>query len=215
MSKKYTTYFHIIILIFLISICIWDRIINIPKFPFNFFYVTQIDLYINIIYYILIIIVDFNNLNPKLHYQKFFNFNFSLSFLVTIMFWGMLFIDKRTLYKRGIHIPFSLTFCLHGGVFIINICEQLFFCQRRNPKYCSIKLYFIITLIYTFTIKLLYDLFEIKTYPFAFKSIKLMIGINFIGFITCVIGHYIYKFLSKQKKSLNEKEEELVSTEIS
>ena len=131
------------------------------------------------------------------------------------MFWGMLFIDKRTLYKRGIHIPFSLTFCLHGGVFIINICEQLFFCQRRNPKYCSIKLYFIITLIYTFTIKLLYDLFEIKTYPFAFKSIKLMIGINFIGFITCVIGHYIYKFLSKQKKSLNEKEEELVSTEIS
>lgn len=215
MSKKYTTYFHIIILIFLISICIWDRIINIPKFPFNFFYVTQIDLYINIIYYILIIIVDFNNLNPKLHYQKFFNFNFSLSFLVTIMFWGMLIIDKRTLYKRGIHIPFSLTFCLHGGVFIINICEQLFFCQRRNPKYCSIKLYFIITLIYTFTIKLLYDLFEIKTYPFAFKSIKLMIGINFIGFITCVIGHYIYKFLSKQKKSLNEKEEELVSTEIS
>ena len=215
MSKKYTTYFHIIILIFLISICIWDRIINIPKFPFNFFYVTQIDLYINIIYYILIIIVDFNNLNPKLHYQKFFNFNFSLSFLVTIMFWGMLFIDKRTLYKRGIHIPFSLIFCLHGGVFIINICEQLFFCQRRNPKYCSIKLYFIITLIYTFTIKLLYDLFEINTYPFAFKSIKLMIGINFIGFITCVIGHYIYKFLSKQKKSLNEKEEELVSTEIS
>jgi len=215
MSKKYTTYFHIIILIFLISICIWDRIINIPKFPFNFFYVTQIDLYINIIYYILIIIVDFNNLNPKLHYQKFFNFNFSLSFLVTIMFWGMLIIDKRTLYKRGIHIPFSLIFCLHGGVFIINICEQLFFCQRRNPKYCSIKLYFIITLIYTFTIKLLYDLFEIKTYPFAFKSIKLMIGINFIGFITCVIGHYIYKFLSKQKKSLNEKEEELVSTEIS
>ena len=215
MSKKYTTYFHIIILIFLISICIWDRIINIPKFPFNFFYVTQIDLYINIIYYILIIIVDFNNLNPKLHYQKFFNFNFSLSFLVTIMFWGMLIIDKRTLYKRGIHIPFSLIFCLHGGVFIINICEQLFFCQRRNPKYCSIKLYFIITLIYTFTIKLLYDLFEIKTYPFAFKSIKLMIGINFIGFMTCVIGHYIYKFLSKQKKSLNEKEEELVSTEIS
>ena len=131
------------------------------------------------------------------------------------MFWGMLFIDKRTLYKRGIHIPFSLIFCLHGGVFIINICEQLFFCQRRNPKYCSIKLYFIITLIYTFTIKLLYDLFEIKTYPFAFKSIKLMIGINFIGFITCVIGHYIYKFLSKQKKSLNKKEEELVSTEIS
>ena len=215
MSKKYTTYFHIIILIFLISICIWDRIINIPKFPFNFFYVTQIDLYINIIYYILIIIVDFNNLNPKLHYQKFFNFNFSLSFLVTIMFWGMLFIDKRTLYKRGIHIPFSLIFCLHGGVFIINICEQLFFCQRRNPKYCSIKLYFIINLIYKFIIKLLYDLFEIKTYPFAFKSIKLMIGINFIGFITCVIGHYIYKFLSKQKKSLNEKEEELVSTEIS
>ena len=215
MSKKYTTYFHIIILIFLISICIWDRIINIPKFPFNFFYVTQIDLYINIIYYILIIIVDFNNLNPKLHYQKFFNFNFSLSFLVTIMFWGMLIIDKRTLYKRGIHIPFSLIFSLHGGVFIVNICEQLFFCQRRNPKYCSIKLYFIITLIYTFTIKLLYDLFEIKTYPFAFKSIKLMIGINFIGFITCVIGHYIYKFLSKQKKSLNEKEEELVSTEIS
>ena len=75
-------------------------------------------------------------------------------------------------------------------------------------------MYFIITLIYTITIKLIYDLFEIKTYPFAFKSIKLMICVNFIGFITCVIGHYIYLFLSKKKKSSNEEEEELVSTEI-
>ncbi len=214
MAKKYTIYFHIIILIFLVSICIWDRIVNIPKFPFNFFYVTQLDLYINIIYYILIIKIDLSNLNPILHYQKLFNFNFSLSFLVTIMFWLMLFIDKRTLYKSGIHIPFTLTFCLHGGVFIVNICEQLLICQRKNPKYCSIKLYFIITLIYTITIKLIYDLFEIKTYPFAFKSIKLMICVNFIGFITCVIGHYIYLFLSKKKKSSNEEEEELVSTEI-
>ena len=214
MAKKYTIYFHIIILIFLVSICIWDRIVNIPKFPFNFFYVTQLDLYINIIYYILITKIDLNNLNPILYYQKFFHFNFSLSFLVTIMFWLMLIIDKRSLFKSGIHIPFILTFSLHGGVFIVNICEQLFFWQRRNPKYCSIKLYFIITLIYTITIKLIYDLFEIKTYPFALKSIKLTICVNFIGFLTCVIGHYIYIFLSKQKKSSNEEEEELVSTEI-
>ena len=76
MAKKYTIYFHIIILIFLVSICIWDRIVNIPKFPFNFFYVTQLDLYINIIYYILITKIDLNNLNPILYYQKFFHFNF-------------------------------------------------------------------------------------------------------------------------------------------
>jgi len=216
MSRKFTTYSHIIILLFLITICTWDRIINIPKFPFNFFYVTQLDLYINIIYYILIIKIDYNNLNPKLHFQQLFNFNFSLSFLVTTMFWGMLYIDKGTLFKKGLNIPFSLSFSLHGGVFIINFFEQLIFCQRKNPKYCPIKLYFIIALIYTIIIKILHELFDIKTYPFALKSIKLMIFVNFIGFLTCVIGHYIYVLLSKKKKSSNEneEEEELISTNI-
>lgn len=214
MPKKLTSISHIIILLFLISICIWDRIVNIPKFPFNFFYVTQLNLYINIIYYLLIIKTDLNNLNPILHYQRLFNFIFSLSFLVTIMFWGMIFIDKGTLYKKGLHIPFILNFSLHGGVFIINACEQLFICKRKNPKYCSVNLYFIITLIYTVSIKLIQELFNIKTYPFALKSVKIMIFVNFTGFLTCVLGHYIYIFLSKSKKSNNEEEEELVETVI-
>ena len=41
-----------------------------------------------------------------------------------------------------------------------------------------------------------------------------MIFVNFTGFLTCVLGHYIYIFLSKSKKSNNEEEEELVETVI-
>ena len=39
--------YYIISSIILILICIWDRIVNIPKFPYCFLYNTQIDLYAN------------------------------------------------------------------------------------------------------------------------------------------------------------------------
>ena len=45
--------YYIISSIILILICIWDRIVNIPKFPYCFLYNTQIDLYANMLYYIL------------------------------------------------------------------------------------------------------------------------------------------------------------------
>ena len=50
-KHKKEFFLHIIILSILSVICIWDRIVNVPKFPKNFFFLTQIDLYINIIYY--------------------------------------------------------------------------------------------------------------------------------------------------------------------
>ena len=98
--KELMIYF--LIEVILCIICIWDRIIDIPRFPKCFLFLTQIDLYCNMIYYSLNIYNIFNNNDSKkkekFHY--FFNFNFCVSFVVFAMYWPMLLLDKKTLYKN-------------------------------------------------------------------------------------------------------------------
>ena len=101
---------HIILESILLGICIWDRIVNIPKYPYNFFYMTQIDLYLHMAYFAMIIFEDIKYGNSFLSYQQFFNFCFSIAFLCFVMYWGLILFNPSTLYKKGITIPFLLNF---------------------------------------------------------------------------------------------------------
>ena len=93
---------HIILESFLLGICIWDRIVNIPKYPYNFFYMTQIDLYLHMTYFALIIFEDIKYGNSFLAYQQFFNFCFSISFLCFVMYWGMILFTAKSTKNRGL-----------------------------------------------------------------------------------------------------------------
>ena len=196
---------HIILESILLGICIWDRIVNIPKYPYNFFYMTQIDLYLHMTYFALIIFEDIKYGNSFLAYQQFFNFCFSISFLCFVMYWGMILFNPNTLYKKGITIPFLLNFSLHGGVFFISLFEQLLINKRRNPTYIKWYVNFIYTLLYTILLKSLYIFWEIKVYPFAYKSNLLLIGVNLAGFVVSMVGHYLYVFLTNMNYLLKEK----------
>lgn len=187
---------HIILESILLGICIWDRIVNIPKYPYNFFYMTQIDLYLHIVYFALILFEDCRHGNSFLAYQQYFNFCFSISFLCFVMYWGMIIFNPNTLYKKGITIPFLLNFGLHGGVFFINLCEQLLINQRRKPSYIKWYFNFIYTLLYTILLKSLYVFWTIKVYPFAYKSNLLLICVNLAGFGVSMVGHYLYVYLT-------------------
>lgn len=199
--------FHIIIAIVLILICIWDRIVNIPKFPYCFLYNTQIDLYVNMLYYILI------SINNKRSYDKLFNFCFTNSFLAFVMYWSLFIINPSSLYKKGISVPLLLVFLLHGGIFIICLCEQLFINRRENPKYVNWIIYAIYDVIYGIILKVCYVQWKIKVYPFAYKSDWILVGVMMTSFIVVLLGQCIYWKLTikRNKQELdNNKGKELI-----
>ena len=199
---------HILILSILLIICIWDRIINVPKFPKNFLFLTQIDLYINIIYYSICVYYEIKmNKDIKEKYQLLFNLNFSISFVVFIMYWSMFVFQRETLYKKNtkIIVPPSLNILLHGGVFIFNLLILIF--SERNKKkpkqkqsYIRIWFYFILTIAYIGILYSLKILFDIRVYPFIYGSILKFIFISISSFLVCLIGHYIYVLMTKTKK---------------
>ena len=206
--SKFSLISHFLILIFLISICIWDRIENVPKFPYNFIYLTQIDLYINIIYYTLILIQDFKQKNTKI-LGKFFNFCFSFSFNAFVMFWLIYFNNSKNLYNKKIKLNFILVFFLYGLVFFINFLEATIINKRKNTQKISLFYYVFLAVIYPFFLRFLYFNFGIKSYPFITKNFYYVFLIVFFSFLVCVFGHLFYVFISNFNVENEEKENEL------
>ena len=195
---------HIIILIVLLFICGWDRVVNIPKFPKNFLFLTQICLYTNISYYIINLYHNLKkenaiDINSKLLF--FLNFNFSISFVVFIMYWSMIILDKTTLYKKEtkVKVPTFLNMLLHGGIFAANLFEIFFMNKRKKFSYIKIVFYFFFTIIYIGILYISKILFNIKVYPFIYGNALKFLLIIGSSFITCLIGHYIYIFFTQQK----------------
>ena len=195
---------HIMILIILLFICGWDRVINIPRFPKNFLFLTQICLYTNIIYYIINLYHNLkkqNALDINSNLLFFLNFNFSISFVVFIMYWSMIILDKTTLYKKEtkVKVPTFLNMLLHGGIFTANLFEIFFMNKRKKFSYIKIVFYFFFTIIYIGILYISKILFNIKVYPFIYGNVLKFLIIIFASFITCLVGHYIYIFLTKKK----------------
>ena len=209
---------HLIILIILLFICIWDRIVNIPKFPKNFLFLTQICLYTNIIYYLINFYYNLKKQNAIEKNNKlllFFNFNFTVSFVVFIMYWSMLFLDKATLYRNDskLKVPTALNMLLHGGVFTTNLFEIFFMKKRKKFPYTKIIFYVFFTIIYVGALYIVKLLFNIKVYPFIYGNVLKFILIIASSFIICLIGHYLYILFTKQKID-NKKDNEYAEFEL-
>ena len=193
---------HLIITTFLFFICIWDRIVNIPRFPKNFLFLTQIDLYINIIYYSLCLYYNIIIKEEAKHkYQILYNFNFCVSFVVFIMYWSMFIFDRETLYKKDskLMVPPLLNMALHGGVFIVNLFEQFLINKRQKPSYIKLWFYLLFTILYVGTLYIFKILFDIRVYPFIYGSILKFIFICISAFVVCLIGHLIYFLMTREK----------------
>lgn len=207
---------HIIIQTFLTVICIWDRYLNIPRYPRNFLYITQLDLYLHMIYFTIMLYIELikKNKASHLHCETLFNFNFALSFLAFVMFWGMFFVDPQTLYKKGVSIPLGLNASLHGGVFVTSFVEQMFINKRINPSNYVNKLFYLgFVIIYTLLLKCVYLFWNITIYPFANRSNVMLIGVNIVAFGVTLIGHSIYVRLTRGKNKRKQKGTELKLTE--
>ena len=200
---------HSIIMIILFAICVWDRKVNIPKFPKNFLFLTQICLYSNMLYYFLCL---YHDIKDQINIYKnklllLYNFNFCVSFVVFVMYWNMLFLDKTTLYKKEtkIKVPTLLNILLHGGVFSSNLFELFNIKITQNIPYISIKFYLCFTISYVGMLYLAKILFGIKVYPFIYGNILKFLLISFTAFIFTLIGHYIYILITQRRNKKKDK----------
>ena len=200
---------HFIIMIILFIICMWDRSVNIPKFPKNFLFLTQICLYTNMIYYffyIYYVLKEPEIIDEKKNLFLLFNFNFCVSFVVFVMYWSMIFLDKTTLYKKDniIKIPTFLNILLHGGVFTGNLFELFLNIRNKKIPYIKTIFYFFFTIFYVGLLYILKSLFEIKVYPFIYGNFLRFLLVSASAFIICLIGHYIFILITKKKDNIDE-----------
>ena len=172
-----------------------------PKmnFLYRLLFLTFISFYVNWFYYLTKFLRGIPILNaiPRLFDEKYlkrlFRLAFSLSFVVFILYWGMILLDPKLLFRSGMEIPIHLDLFLHGGNFILNLMEHSLINpdDSYEPSYRS----FIVFLVFYFCLlKVCYAFFGILTYPFVdSKNIFFYIAIFCCGKILMFSGDLVFK----------------------
>ena len=105
------------------------RIID-PRLLIHFSFLTHMSFYFNFIYYTLRLLTVqgiVNRILDKKFWRNYFQFTFSISFIVFLLFWGLFLRDPKLLDSgnEGISNPYC-NFFLHGCNFILNLIEHLY-----------------------------------------------------------------------------------------
>jgi hypothetical protein len=211
---------HRIILGVLFVILIYEVIFHYDKNKYNFLSFNQINLYLNILYYFLCFLREFNNKDTKKAYQLFFHFCFSLSASLPIIYLVNKFInfkneiktEKETEKIAENESPYMSIIMLISPI-ILNFLETLII-KRYRPAY--INPFFLVLFIILYY-SLIHLLGKIGMDIGDFKS-KHLVEIKFV-IILCVstligifIGWWLYKFLTKPKaKKINIEDNSSVS----
>jgi len=175
-------------------------------------FLTMISLFLNWIYYFIRFLTHLDlKLLHDIKERRMFKFSFSLSFLVVVLYWGMILADPSTLLKSESKIPIVLDLLLHGCNFLINLLEHLIIERKVNDrdKFISWKFFFFFAVFYTVEIKVVYWLFNFSPYPLVeTMTIPVMIFMNIIAMMIMVLGEFIYNKISMMgiKKLLIETE---------
>lgn len=163
-------------------------------------FLTMISLFINWFYYLIRFLYHFDiKLIHEIKERRIFKFGFSLSFLVVIMYWGMIIADPATLLKAENKIPIILDLLLHGCNFILNLVEHLIIDRKVNDrdKFIGWKFYFIFAVLYTIEIKVVSYFFNYHAYPIVqHMNFPLMIFMNIVAMLIMLSGEFIYNKIS-------------------
>lgn len=223
-KNKFLIISHRIILGVLFVILIYEVIFHYDKNKYNFLSFNQINLYLNILYYFLCFLREFNNKDTKKAYQLYFHFCFSLSSSLPIIYLVNKFVDfkneikteketKKETEKLTENESSYMSIILLISPIILNILETLII-KRYRPAYINP---FFLTLFIILYYSLIHLLGKIGMDIGDFKSSHL-VEIKFV-IILCVstligtfIGWWLYKFLTKPKaKKINMEDNASVS----
>ncbi len=212
-GSKSLSCIHKIIFASLISIILYDFIFKYKKDNYNFLNIEEINLFINVGYYILCIMNEMNGKDMKRLYQRFFHFCFSISASVPILFF------LTYLLNSSENIEFDLTLInivLLIGPLALNILETLII-KRFKPLLLPIYILIFAIILYYLIIHF-FGKMGMKIGIFPAERLSEFIFVLKLGICTIIgagCGWQFYKFLTKPKISKININKSIDSSELS
>ena len=212
-GSKSLSCIHKIIFASLISIILYDFIFKYKKDNYNFLNIEEINLFINVGYYILCIMNEMNGKDMKRLYQRFFHFCFSISASVPILFF------LTYLLNNSENIEFDLTLInivLLIGPLALNILETLII-KRFKPLLLPIYILIFAIILYYLIIHF-FGKMGMKIGIFPAERLSEFIFVLKLGICTIIgagCGWQFYKFLTKPKISKININKSIDSSELS
>ena len=212
-GSKSLSCIHKIIFASLISIILYDFIFKYKKDNYNFLNIEEINLFINVGYYILCIMNEMNGKDMKRLYQRFFHFCFSISASVPILFF------LTYLLNNSENIEFDLTLVnivLLIGPLALNILETLII-KRFKPLLLPIYILIFAIILYYLIIHF-FGKMGMKIGIFPAERLSEFIFVLKLGICTIIgagCGWQFYKFLTKPKISKININKSIDSSELS
>ena len=212
-GSKSLSCIHKIIFASLISIILYDFIFKYKKDNYNFLNIEEINLFINVGYYILCIMNEMNGKDMKRLYQRFFHFCFSISASVPILFF------LTYLLNSSENIEFDLTLInivLLIGPLALNILETLII-KRFKPLLLPIYILIFAIILYYLIIHF-FGKMGMKIGIFPAERLSEFIFVLKLGICTIIgagCGWQFYKCLTKPKISKININKSIDSSELS
>ena len=210
---------HRIILGVLFLILIYEIILQYSKDKFNFFSFNQINLYLNILYYLLCFIKDLNKEDTKKAFHLFFHFCFSLSASQPFIYLFLYLININENIKTEEKEEKDITYTSIGlliSPIILNILETLII-KRYRPAYINPIFLLLFILIYFsfihFLGKMGMDIGKLESDYLS--DFKFIIPLSIFTLIGVFAGWWLYKFITKPRVTKIKLESNVDSSELS
>jgi hypothetical protein len=180
----------------------------------RFLYLTNMSFYLNMIYYVWMLLTDHGLFHNSKLFSKdteaaYFKFSYSLSFVVFLMYWGMV-IFSNALINAGNPLPIVFDLFMHGANYVLNLLEILFVNHKEDSKRMSYSFYIVFCIFYAGVLQCVYLIYGQALYPFV-KDVSFIgfIIICLIAFSLMMIGDLSYKFVHYFKRELFKKKKKI------
>ena len=201
-ENKILSYTHRIILGGLLSIFIYEFAFTYNKEKFNFLSYEQINLFLNIFYYLLCVIKEINKKETKKFYHKYFHLCFSLSASIPILYFVVYLLNNNEDIETDTSILY-ISFLV--SPIISNSLETLII-KRYKPTYIN-PIAIILFLISYYSLihflgKMGMDISNFEAERIA--EIKFVMQLCLFSLIGAFAGWWLYKYITKPKiKKIN------------
>ena len=181
------------------------RIID-PRLLIHFSFLTHMSVYFNFIYYTLRLLTVqgiVNRILDKKFWRNYFQFTFSISFIVFLLFWGLFLTDPKLLDSgnEGISNPYC-NFFLHGCNFILNLIEHLYMKPGFLLNSISKRCYFGFCCSYTIYMLIIKKTMVVSVYSFLDDGPIVISVVIVIGSILLFTGDWIYSNVHRIKNKV-------------
>ena len=212
-DNRFSIIAHRIILLVLLIILIYQFTFE-KSGKYNFLYLNNINLYINLAYYLLCFFLDLYKKDTKKSYQIYFHFCFSISSSVPFIYLllGIIHLSDQDFFSNTSFISIGIIL----SPIIFNIMETLII-KRYRPSYINpIFLLLFLTLYYCiiyFLGKLGFEFGEF--FSKLIIEIKYLVPTYIVTIIGAFLGWWIYQIVTRPKIRKIDLRNNLDSSELS